>query len=148
VGYCQPAMDARQQQAAGLIENPGSTASRTPTDLVCKLCTIQLEELCYRRAWWFRPFREVLATGVRLFAFFSRIRPQRYITRSPGCHRCLRFQKNALKEQSALFKCLDGWINPVFNRVRDSLLTAEELEEARRHASEAGNVRDGVGLAA
>lgn len=116
-------------------------APGSPTDLVCKLCTIQLEELCYRRAWWFRPFREVLATGVRLFALLSRIQPQRYITRSPGCHRCLRFQKNALKEQSALFRRLDAWVNPFFNRVRDSLLTGEELDDARRRAAEAGNVR-------
>ncbi len=125
----------------------GDGASCNPTELICKMCTIRLEEVCYRRAWWFRPFREVLATGVRLFAFFSRIEPQRYITRSEGCHRCLRFQKNALKEQSGLFRWLDSWINPIFNRVRDSLLTPEELEEARSFAREAGNVRDVAGRA-
>ena len=37
----------------------------------CKICTIRLEELCYARAWWFRAFREVLATGIRLFAIAS-----------------------------------------------------------------------------
>lgn len=112
------------------------------TDLICKLCTIRLETLCYQRAWWFRPFREVLAAGVRLFALVSRIRPQRYRTRSPACYRCLRFQKNALKEQSAVFRWLDSYLNPLFNRLRDSLLTPEELAEARQYAAAAGNVRD------
>jgi len=110
------------------------------TNLVCKLCTIRLETLCYQRGWWFRPFREILATGVRIFALFSRIEPQKYITRSPGCHNCIRFQKNALKEQSRLFRLLDSYFNPVFNRVRDSLLTGQELEEARRYAADAGNI--------
>jgi hypothetical protein len=121
------------------------TAGSAPThqtDLICKLCTIQLETLCYQRAWWFRPFREVLATGVRLFALVSRIEPQKYLTRSPGCHHCLRFQKNALKEQSAIFRWFDSFLNPLFNRLRDSLLTPEELDEARRLAAEAGNVRE------
>jgi hypothetical protein len=121
-------------------------APATQTNLVCKLCTIRLEELCYQRAWWFRAFREILATGVRLFALVSRIQPQKYITRSTGCHRCLRFQKNALKEQSALFRWFDSFLNPFFNRVRDSLLTEQEREEARRYASEAGNVEDKTGL--
>ena len=111
------------------------------TNLVCKLCTIRLETLCYQRAWWFRPFREVLATGVRLFALVWRIEPQKYQTRSPGCHHCFRFKKNALKEQSAVFRWLDSYLNPLFNRVRDSLLTPEELQEAREFAREAGNVK-------
>ncbi|MCC6353928.1 MAG: nitroreductase [Verrucomicrobiae bacterium] len=111
-------------------------------DLICRLCTIQLETLCYQRAWWFRPFREVLATGVRLFALVSRIEPQKYMTRSPGCHHCLRFQKNALKEQSAIFRWFDSFLNPLFNHLRDSLLTPEELDQARRLAAEAENVRD------
>ena len=118
--------------------------SVVPTNLVCKLCTIRLETLCYQRAWWFRGFREVLAAGVRGFALVWRIQPQRYVTRSAGCHRCLRFQKNALKEQSALFRWLDSYLNPVFNRVRDGLLTAEELAEARQYAAQAGNVKSPV----
>lgn len=108
-----------------------------PINVACCVCTIRLETLCNRRAWWFRAFREVLATGVRLFACIYRIRPTNYKTRSPFCHGCLRFKKNALKEQSALFRRLDARINPVFNLVRDSLLTEQELEEARRFAADA-----------
>jgi hypothetical protein len=97
----------------------------------CKICTIRLEELCYQRAWWFRAFREVLATGIRLFAIVLWIRTGDAKPRSKACRRCLRFRKNALKLRSPLFNWLDSYLNPLFNWVRDSLLTPEELEKAR-----------------
>jgi hypothetical protein len=97
----------------------------------CKICTIRLEELCYKRARWFRAFREVLATGIRLFAVALWIRTDEDKPRSKACRHCLRFRKNALKRRSPLFNWLDGYLNPLFNRVRDSLLTQEELDEAR-----------------
>ncbi len=97
----------------------------------CKICTIRLEELCYERAWWFRAFREVLATGIRLFAIVLWIGTDGAKRRSKACRRCLRFRKNALKLRSPFFNWLDGYLNPLFNRVRDSLLTPEELEKAR-----------------
>lgn len=53
------------------------------------------------------------------------------------CYRCLRFRKNELKQRSDLFSWLDQYLNPLFNRVRDSLLTREELEQARNLASKA-----------
>jgi hypothetical protein len=105
----------------------------------CKLCTIGLEKLCYQRAWWFRLFRETLATGVRVFAHFHAIEPEGYKTRSTMCHQCLRFQKNELKERSRLFRWLDGYVNPFFNRVRDSLLTPEEMEKMREMARRAAD---------
>lgn len=105
----------------------------------CKICTIRLEQLCYRRAWWFRAFREVLATGIRLFALAYAIPADRHPPRSSQCHRCLRFRKNALKERSALFNWLDGYLNPFFNRVRDSLLTEDEKESARELARRAAD---------
>ena len=97
----------------------------------CKICTIRLEELCYQRAWWFRAFREVLATGIRLFAVALAIRTDEGKARSKKCYGCLRFRKNALKQRSPLFNWLDGYLNPLFNRARDSLLTPQELEQAR-----------------
>ncbi|MCG3147817.1 MAG: hypothetical protein PCFJNLEI_01258 [Verrucomicrobiae bacterium] len=115
-----------------------SLPTSNPSNLVCRVCTIRLEQLCYQRAWWFRAFREVLATGVRLFALVYRIHPGNYPTRSPFCHGCLRFRKNALKEQSALFRWFDARVNPLFNRVRDSLLTEQERVDARRFAEESG----------
>ena len=40
----------------------------------CKICTIRLEALCYQRAWWFRVFREILASEIRVFAVAYLIR--------------------------------------------------------------------------
>ena len=97
----------------------------------CKICTIRLEQLCYQRAWWFRAFREVLATGIRLFALIYRVRPDDHPARSPMCQSCLRFRKSALKERSKLFEWLDGFLNPVFNTLRDALLTEAEKDQAR-----------------
>ena len=105
----------------------------------CKTCTIRLERLCYARAWWFRPFREVLATGIRLFALAYRVNPRDYESRSPACYRCIRFRKNVLKGRSAAFRWLDGYLNPFFNGVRDSLLTPEELAGAKEFARRAAD---------
>ena len=76
-------------------------------------------------------FREVLATGIRFFAIALMIRTDGGKARSTKCHGCLRFRKNALKQRSPLFNWLDGYLNPLFNRARDSLLTPQELEQAR-----------------
>jgi hypothetical protein len=95
------------------------------------MCTIHLEELCRKRAWWFSAFRETLATGVRLFALILFVRTGSFQSRSPMCRKCIRFKKNVLKRVSPVFNRLDGSLNPLFNRVRDSLLTAEELDVAR-----------------
>lgn len=103
------------------------------------MCMIRLEKLCYQRAWWFRGVRECFAMGIRVFALVYRVRPEEYKVRSRMCHKCIRFKKNALKERSRVFAWLDGYLNPVFNRIRDSLLTASELEDARTLARRAGD---------
>jgi len=105
----------------------------------CKICTIRLEQLCYRRAWWFRVFRECLAIGIRLFSIAYGISPSQYTPRSKMCHNCLRFRKNILKERSRLFCWLDAYLNPVFNHARNSLLTPQELEDARALALRAAD---------
>ena len=84
-------------------------------------------------------FREVLATGIRCYAFIYGIRADQYTMRSPMCKKCLRFRKNILKEKSNVFNWLDGYLNPVFNRARDSLLTEEEKEFARNLAQRAAD---------
>jgi hypothetical protein len=102
------------------------------------MCTIRLERLCYKRAWWFRAFRETFAMGIRLFAFAYRIRASDFAVATPACRGCIRFRKNALKQRSGSFRALDRVLNPVFNRVRDSLLTPAELANARKHAARLG----------
>ena len=103
----------------------------------CKLCTISLEQLCYQRAWYFRGFRNTLAAVVHIWSWWHPVDPALYQPRAKVCHGCLRFRKNVLKEESRLFRWLDGYVNPVFNHVRDSLLSAEERETARRYAQSA-----------
>jgi iron complex outermembrane receptor protein len=63
--------------------------------------------------------------------------PALYLCRSKECHACIRFRKNVLKEESRLFRWLDGYVNPLFNRARDSLLTPQEMDAAREHAKKA-----------
>lgn len=123
-------MNKAPSGTAGTANVPNGTHS-TPA---CAICTIHLEMLCYQRAWWFRAFREVLATGIRLFALAYGIRRFAHPPRSPRCHGCLRFRKNVLKERSRLFAWLDSYLNPLFNRVRNALLTEEELDRARTMA--------------
>ena len=125
--------------------NPSQPLS--PPAAPCRICTIRLEELCYQRAWWFRAFRELLASGIRLFALAYRIPADDHPPRSPMCHRCLRFRKNALQARSPLFNRLDGYLNPLFNRARDALLTPDELEKARQLARRAADPAFGTGLA-
>jgi hypothetical protein len=86
---------------------PMDTRTLAPT-ASCKICTIRLETLCYQRAWWFRVFREILASGIRVFAIVYLIRPKDCLARSPMCFKCIRVRKNALKERSALFNWLDA----------------------------------------
>ena len=116
-----------------------TTDSTAALVAACRICTIRLEQLCYRRAWWFRPFREALASGIRLFALVYRVPADAYAARSPLCYRCIRFHKNTIKQRSRLFNWADGYLNPMFNRVRDSLLTPEELDRARAFAQRAGD---------
>jgi hypothetical protein len=58
--------------------------------------------------------------------------------RSPYCHGRLGFKTNAFKENSPLFRWLDMRIHPIFNMLRDSLLTGREREDARRIARDSG----------
>jgi hypothetical protein len=45
--------------------------------------------------------------------------------------------KDSLKEKSAVARWLNDRINPVFNRIRDSIVTPEEIQDAKRFARDA-----------
>ncbi len=127
-----PFIDPRKQ--------PSSTASVNAAAL-CKLCTVRLERLCDGRALWFRLFRTALAAAVRVWSLWHPVNSSLYRSRSAVCHGCLRFRKNVLKEESRIFNWLDGFINPLFNYARDSLLLPHEREAARIYAAEAATAR-------
>jgi hypothetical protein len=114
----------------------------------CRMCTIRLVRLCYERARWFRWFREPLVLGMRLLARWHRVDPRDYAVRTEECYGCLRFLKEDLKAKSPLFARLNDLVNPTFNRLRDAIVTPEEIAEARRFAREAagnGDDRGGPG---
>lgn len=104
---------------------------------VCDNCTIMLVKLCYQRVWWFRMMREPLLLGMRLLSWRHGINPRDYLVRTESCYGCIRFMKDSLKEKSPAARWLNDRINPLFNRIRDSIVTQDEIREARRIAREA-----------
>ena len=108
---------------------------------VCNTCTIMLVRLAYERAWWFRLIREPLRLGMILLGWLHRINPKDYQVRTLDCHGCIRFTKTALNEKSDLFGWLNDRINPVFNRILETLVTQEEIQEAKRYARQATHAR-------
>lgn len=109
---------------------------------VCNTCTIQLVELCYKRKFWFRLFREPLVLGMRIMSLWHGIDARDYEVRNQRCYGCIRFMKVALKDKSPIFCWLNDRINPIFNQLRDDIVTPLEKEEARRFASEAMGPED------
>ena len=104
---------------------------------ICKTCTIQLVELCYERKLWFRLFREPLVLGMRIMSSWHGIHARNYEVRNQRCYGCIRFMKEALKDKSPIFCWLNDRINPIFNQLRDEMITPQEKEEARKFAREA-----------
>ena len=102
----------------------------------CASCTLGLVQLAYSRAFWFKLFREPLLFGMRVLARWHGIDAGRYPVRHSRCEGCVRFLKNELKAKSPLFRALNYLVNPLFNRLRDRLVTADEKAEAKRFAAE------------
>ncbi|MBI4282022.1 MAG: nitroreductase [Chloroflexi bacterium] len=112
-----------------------SKAARQGT---CGTCTIQLVRIAYRRAPWFRVVREPLKWGMIIMGWLYRVDPRAYTVPTQGCIGCLRFTKTGLRERSALFRWLNARVNPVFDRILEgSIVTKEELAEAKRYAAKA-----------
>jgi len=104
---------------------------------ICNTCTILLVKLCFQRVWWFRLMREPLLLGMRLLSWWHMIKPRDYRVRTESCYGCIRYMKESLQEKSIVARQLNDLINPVFNRIRDSILTQEEIRESKRFAREA-----------
>jgi hypothetical protein len=102
----------------------------------CGSCTLGLVQLAYIKSFWFKAFREPLVFGMRVMARWHGIDARRYQVNHSRCNGCVRFMKNELKAKSPAFRALNFLVNPVFNRLRDSLVTAEEKSEAKRFAAE------------
>jgi hypothetical protein len=110
--------------------------SRELSPVVCKNCVLLLVRHCYGKHWWFRLVREPLVCGMRILARWHGIDARRHAVINPECHGCVRIMKAELEEKSPAFRFLNGYIGPWFRTLRDSMLTQEELDEAKRHAEE------------
>lgn len=102
----------------------------------CNSCTRHLVDLCYERSLAFRLFRTPLVISMRLLAWRHGIDLNNYPVKTERCRGCIRFMKNALKEESPAFARLNDRVNPYFNRYRDSLVTADEKARAKSLAAE------------
>jgi hypothetical protein len=101
---------------------------------VCNHCTYKLVTIAYKRAPWFRLFREPLKLGMRWLVWVHHIDAKEYLVRTPGCYQCIRFYKTALFKKSASFRWLHDRINPIFNRLIARIVTDEERKEAKSYA--------------
>ncbi|MDF2875186.1 MAG: hypothetical protein K0R22_1869 [Sporomusa sp.] len=105
--------------------------------IVCKNCAYLLARWCYQRYWWFRLVREPLLLGMRLLAWWHGIDARNHVVSNSECKGCIRFMKNELEEKSAAFRFLNNSIGKRVSRLRDSMLTQQDLDEAKRYAREA-----------
>jgi hypothetical protein len=115
---------------------------KTEKNAVCGNCTLKLVTIAYQRAPWFRLLREPLKLGMRTLSMIHNVDTSEYSVRTLACYNCIRFYKVALKEKSATFRWLHKWINPLFDRVIETIVTEEERKQTREYAQAAtqGNV--------
>lgn len=107
---------------------------------VCNTCTIMLVKTSYERAWWFRIIREPLRFGMVVMSKFYGVNPDNYLVKSEECRGCVRFIKTGLKERSSLFGFLNGIVNPVFDRIMETIVSKEEVLEAKKYAKEVTHI--------
>jgi hypothetical protein len=103
----------------------------------CRGCAILLIEKCYQRHWWFHLIRDPLVWGMKLLARRHGIDAFAQPVRKTYCRGCVRFIKNGLEERSATFRFLNRMIGPCFGKLRNSLVTDDELKAARQKALDA-----------
>jgi hypothetical protein len=113
------------------------TNSKIKKNAVCNACTLKLVAIAYRKKPVFRLFREPLKMAIRVLSWFYTIDPDEYEVRTPSCRGCIRFYKLALKESSGMFRWLNNKINPFFDRILESIVTEEELKNAKDYGKNA-----------
>ena len=106
---------------------------------VCNTCTLKLVSIAYRRAPWFRLFREPLKLGMRFLSWIHRVNPSEYEVRTPDCFGCIRFYKVALKEKSGMFRRMNDLFNPLYDALLERIVTEDEIRQAKTYARAASN---------
>ena len=105
------------------------------SSIVCKNCANRLTEWCYAQNPWFRLIREPLVLCLRIMALLYGVKSKIHV-HNPECENCIRFMKTELQRRSALFRFLNNTIGKGVSRLRDSMLTPEELAHAKLYAQE------------
>ena len=70
-------------------------------------------------------------------AFLLGIDPRQASRGHLDCRGCMRYLKDQLKARSWAFRWMNDRIDPVFNRLRDTMVSEDEIEEARVFARQA-----------
>jgi hypothetical protein len=104
---------------------------------VCYTCTRRLVDIAYQRSPWFRVIREPLKLTMRTWVRLYGLDTEEYEVCSPSCYNCIRFYKTALKERSRLFRLLHSLVNPIFDFILERIVSREEVDKAKAHASAA-----------
>jgi hypothetical protein len=124
-------------------EKEETHSARAFSPVVCKNCAALMAKWCYRGHWWFRLVREPLLAGMRVLAWWNGIDARTHGVRNPECYACVRFMRAELDEKSPTFRFLYKVIGQRVSDLRNSLLTREEIEEAKRHAREMMGAKEG-----
>ena len=100
----------------------------------CNTCTIELIEIAYRRAPWFKIIREPLVMSLKFIAFLKGYNIKDIQPPSIECAQCPRFIKNILKGSSPLFNSIHNVLNPLFDRIIMKIVLEDEIIEAKKRA--------------
>ncbi len=100
----------------------------------CNTCTIQLVEIAYKKAPWFRVIREPLVRSLKFYAIIKGYNLKDIQPPSIECDNCPRFIKNALKDNSPFFNSVHNILNPLFDRIIMKIVNEDEIIEAKQRA--------------
>ena len=115
------------------------TTGKIKKNAVCNTCTLKLVAIAYKRKPIFRLFREPLKISMRILSWLYHIKSEEYEVRTSSCRGCIRFYKIALKGRSRIFRWLNNKVNPLFDRILESIVTEEELMKAKDYGKLAIN---------
>jgi len=102
----------------------------------CRMCAIYLVERCNKKNMLFHIIRDPLVWGMYFLGWCNGINVRQIVVGKTRCNGCIRFLKTALEEKSPTFNCLNKFIGPRFAKIRNSMLTDEEIREGKRLAAE------------
>lgn len=100
----------------------------------CKNCANRLAKWCYEKHPWFRMIREPFVFGLRMMAVVYRIEARARV-KNKECEACIRYMKNELQRKSMLFRFLNRTIGKGISKLRDHMLTEDEVKRAKQYAA-------------